>query len=66
MTEVKQTITAAPVCVACVGDRTNPDGGLCLRCKGTGIDPDPLAPTGIPVGVMSGSVAAESNGHPAE
>jgi hypothetical protein len=49
MTEVKQTIAPAPVCVACVGDRTNPDGGLCLRCKGTGIDPDPLAPTGIPV-----------------
>jgi hypothetical protein len=33
-----------PVCVACVGDRTNPDGGPCLRCKGTGRDPDPLAP----------------------
>ena len=39
----------APVCVACVGDRTNPDGGTCLRCRGTGIDPDPLAPPGIPV-----------------
>jgi hypothetical protein len=39
----------APVCVACVGDRTNPDGGPCLRCKGTGIDPDPAAPTGIAV-----------------
>jgi hypothetical protein len=39
----------APVCVACVGDRTNPDGGPCLRCKGTGVDPDPLAPTGLPV-----------------
>jgi hypothetical protein len=38
-----------PVCVACVGDTTNPDGGPCLRCKGTGIDPDPLAPTGIAV-----------------
>jgi hypothetical protein len=37
-----------PICVACVGDRTSPDGGPCLRCKGTGIDPDPLAPTGIP------------------
>ncbi len=40
---------AAPPCVACVGDRTNPDGGPCLRCKGTGTDPDPLAPTGSPV-----------------
>jgi hypothetical protein len=39
----------APICVACVGDRTNPDGGPCLRCRGTGIDPDPLAPDGIPV-----------------
>jgi len=38
-----------PICVACVGDRTNPDGGPCLRCKGTGIDPDPMAPTGISV-----------------
>ena len=43
MTEVKQTIAALPVCVACVGDRTNPDGGPCLRCKGTGRDPDPIA-----------------------
>jgi hypothetical protein len=39
----------APICVACVGNRTNPDGGPCLRCKGTGIDPDPLAPTGLAV-----------------
>jgi hypothetical protein len=39
----------APVCVACVGDRTNPEGGPCLRCKGAGLDPDPLAPAGIPV-----------------
>jgi hypothetical protein len=38
-----------PVCVACVVDRTNPNGGLCLRCQGTGTDPDPLAPTGIAV-----------------
>jgi hypothetical protein len=38
-----------PLCVACVGDRTNPDGGPCLRCKGTGCDPDPLAPAGIAV-----------------
>jgi hypothetical protein len=38
-----------PVCVACVGHRTNPDGSPCLRCKGTGVDPDPLAPTGTGV-----------------
>jgi hypothetical protein len=39
----------APVCVACVGERTDPDGGRCLRCMGTGVDPDPRAPTGIAV-----------------
>jgi hypothetical protein len=39
----------APVCVGCVGDGFNPDGGPCLRCNGTGIDPDPLAPIGIEV-----------------
>jgi hypothetical protein len=47
----EQTAPAAeptPICVACVGDRTNPDSGLCLRCGGSGCDPDPLAPTGIP------------------
>lgn len=38
----------APICVACVGDGFNPDGGPCLRCSGSGVDPDPLAPTGIP------------------
>jgi hypothetical protein len=44
----------APICLACVGDRTSADGGPCLRCKGTGADPDPLAPTGIvPLGVAS-------------
>lgn len=37
----------APICVACVGDRTNLDGGLCLRCNGSGTDPYPLAPTRI-------------------
>ena len=40
----------APICVACVGDRTDPATGRpCLRCKGTGTDPDPLAPAGIAV-----------------
>jgi hypothetical protein len=38
-----------PICVACVGDGTNPAGGVCLRCQGTRIDPDPAAPSGIPV-----------------
>ena len=37
------------ICVACVGDGTNPAGGICLRCRGTRIDPDPAAPSGIPV-----------------
>ena len=48
----ERTATAAetaPICVACVGDRTSPDGGPCKRCRGTGVDPDPLAPTGIAV-----------------
>jgi hypothetical protein len=52
MTETVPTTTTqaqAPICVACVGDLTNPDGGPCLRCKGTGVDPDPLAPAGNPV-----------------
>lgn len=40
---------AASICVAFVGDRSNPDGGPCLRCKGTGADPDPAASTGIGV-----------------
>ncbi len=32
-------------CVACVGDSTDPATGQpCLRCHGTAIDPDPLAP----------------------
>jgi hypothetical protein len=31
--------------VACVGDGFNPDGGPCLRCQGTGADPDPCAVT---------------------
>jgi hypothetical protein len=44
------TPAPAPICVACVGDGTDPvTGGPCLRCKGTAIDPDPLAPTGIAV-----------------
>ena len=37
-----------PICVACLGDRTDPPTGQpCLRCKGTGAGPDPLASTGI-------------------
>jgi hypothetical protein len=38
-----------PICVACLGDRTDPPptGQPCLRCKGTDADPDPLASTGI-------------------
>jgi len=27
------TAPQGPICVACVGDRTNPDGGPCLRCR---------------------------------
>jgi hypothetical protein len=47
MSEVKQTTAPEPVCVACVGDRFNPDGGDCPRCRGTGVDPDPAAAAGI-------------------
>jgi hypothetical protein len=37
-----------PICVACIGDGTDPaTGHPCPRCKGTGTDPDPAAPTGI-------------------
>ncbi len=53
MTETVPTTTAppqVPLCVACVGDGTDPTTGQpCLRCKGTGTDPGPLAPTGIAV-----------------
>jgi hypothetical protein len=38
----------SPICVACLGERTDPaTGDLCLRCRGRGIDPDPAAPAGI-------------------
>ena len=47
--QARSTADLAPICVACVGDGTNSDGGPCLRCKGTGTDPDPAAPTGIAV-----------------
>jgi len=33
--------TGSP-CMACLGD-----GGDCLRCQGTGCDPDPQAPAGV-------------------
>jgi hypothetical protein len=37
-----------PVCVACVGDGTDPaTRQMCLRCMGTGLDPDPAAPAGL-------------------
>lgn len=48
----------APICVACVGDLTNPDGGPCLRCRGTGTDPDPLAPVDIRAAVLADPVGA--------
>jgi hypothetical protein len=47
----------APVCVACVGDRTNPDGGPCLRCKGTGTDPDPAARLDGHLGALGAALA---------
>jgi hypothetical protein len=51
MTENLPTTTTPPqepICVACADDRTNPDGGPCLRCRDhPGTDPDPLAPTSI-------------------
>jgi len=48
MTETIPQATPPPLCVACVGDSTDPATRQpCQRCKGTGIDPDPAAPTGI-------------------
>ena len=39
-----------PICVACVGERFDWIAERpCQRCHGTGIDPDPAAPTGIAV-----------------
>ncbi len=36
--------STVPVCVACVGNGTDPaTGGPCLRCKGSRTDPDPGA-----------------------
>jgi hypothetical protein len=49
---------SAPICVACVGDRANPAGGPCLRCHGTGIDPDPAAPQGIPPAPLADALRA--------
>jgi DnaJ-class molecular chaperone len=35
------------MCFVCLGDRTDPSTGqTCLRCEGTGIDPDPAAGCG--------------------
>jgi len=49
-TAIPDEAAAAPICVACVGDGTDPaTRDMCLRCMGTALDPDPAAPTGIPV-----------------
>jgi hypothetical protein len=55
------TPSPAPICVACVGDGFNPDGGDCLRCQGTGVDPDPMAPAGAsPMTILRALVAKVS------
>ena len=50
MTDQAASPAQEPICVACVGERF---GWIterpCPRCAGTGIDPDPAAPTGIAV-----------------
>ena len=52
-TTAAETGTTVPVCVACVGDGTDPaTGAPCLRCKGSGTDPDPLAPAIIRGGAL--------------
>jgi hypothetical protein len=51
------TSASAPLCAACVGDRTNPDGGPCLRCRGTGVDPDPLARLDGHLGALGAALA---------
>jgi hypothetical protein len=48
LTDQAPAATPDPVCVACVGEGTDPATGLpCLRRRGTGTDPDPAAPAGI-------------------
>ena len=42
--------TAHAMCFVCLGEQTDPaTGERCKRCGGIGWDPDPAAPTGIPV-----------------
>lgn len=33
--------TLIVICYGCAGARTDPKGGPCRRCHGTGIDPNP-------------------------
>jgi hypothetical protein len=49
LTDPAAAAAQPPICVACVGDGTSPATGICLRCHGSGVDPDPDAPTGIAV-----------------
>jgi hypothetical protein len=47
MNKMPDPPACAPVCVLCLGDGFNPDGGVCPRCHGSTVDPDPRAPAGI-------------------
>jgi hypothetical protein len=49
LTDPPAAAAQPPICVACVGDGTDPAGGICLRCRGTCVDPEPAAPSGIAV-----------------
>jgi hypothetical protein len=50
MPERTATAGQVPTCVVCLGEQLAPaTRTTCLRCCGTGLDPDPVAPTGIPV-----------------
>jgi hypothetical protein len=50
-------------CENCLGERIDPaTGRACLRCGGSGKDPDPLAPTAVTPLTRAGAIAAIAQG----